>query len=74
MTEKLNEMVIRLPKQNLANLMWSALDAMQLYNGRSKEFCILTAMGAIAEEKGDGTFIWNVPSIEEIKKNTNTRI
>ena len=38
--------LLKLPKQNLVNLMLSALDEMQVYNGRSKTECIATALGA----------------------------
>ena len=67
MDERLNEKILKLPKQHIINLMWDALDIMQSYNGRTKQTCILEAMGA----KSDGTK-WKLPSDEQLKKATES--
>jgi hypothetical protein len=65
MDERLNEKILKLPKQNIINLMWDALDEMQSYNGRTKQTCILEAMGA----KSVGNK-WRLPSDRQLKKDT----
>lgn len=72
MDNKLFETVMKLPKEHIVNLMWNALDEMQYYNGRTKTTCILLAMGA-KEADSDG-HKWRIPSLKELKENTETMI
>ncbi len=71
MNEKLYELLMKLPKKNLINIMWSALDEMQAYNGRTRMYCIMESIGADITEMEDGGYKYLPPSISEIKKNTN---
>ena len=65
-SDKLYEYILKLPKKNLLNLMLSAIDEMQSYNGRSVTGCIALAMDA--KEKDEGK--WTLPSLKELKKDT----
>ena len=53
---------MKLPKSNIVNLMWGALDEMQAYNGRSRQEYILLAMGAIPLDSK-----WRLPTQKELK-------
>ncbi len=68
MDDKIYDLLLKLPKKNLINLMWDALDEMQAYNGRSRQYCILSVIGA--EEVNDGK--WRIPKITAIKRNTDS--
>ena len=61
---------MKLPKQNLINLMWEALDHMQAYNGRSRTTCICMAMDCEEVEKDNGTVAFKPPSLKQVKENT----
>ena len=67
MVEKLNDLISKLPKQNIINLMWEALDIMESYNGRSKTNCILRAMNAMEFDEGK----YKLPSVEKLREATN---
>lgn len=67
MNDKLYEILLKLPKKNLINLMWEALDNMQEYNGRSRTQCIVMAAGGTVDEEGK----CSIGSSEEVRKNTN---
>lgn len=71
MDDKLYEILLKLPKENLINLMYNALDEMQSYNGRSINHCICTAMGCEQQEK-DGRTYWKVPKMKTIKEMTSS--
>ena len=71
MNEKLYELLMKLPKKNLINIMWSALDEMQAYNGRTRMYCIMESIGADITELEDGRYKYLPPSISEIKKNSD---
>jgi len=66
MNDNLYELLLKLPKRNLVNIMWEALDEMQAFNGRTRTFCIMSAIGAKNTEEGK----YKIPSINEIKKHT----
>jgi len=67
MSDKLFEMLTKLPRRNLVNLMWSALDYMQHYNGYDKTTAIALAMGCDI----DGNHkVVKVPSFREVKEST----
>jgi len=66
MNEKLYEKIMKLPKSNIVNLMWGALDEMQAYNGRSRQECILLAMGAKPIDSK-----WKLPTQKKLKENTD---
>ena len=67
MDEKLYQRIKQLPKENIINLMWGALDIMQGYNGRSRTQCIATALGG--EVSGDGSTI-SLVTLKDAKENT----
>ena len=66
MIDSLYTLLMKLPRANLINLFWEALDEMQSYNGHSKLHCIMSALGAEEIEEGK----WKRPSFSEAKKNT----
>jgi len=68
--DKLERLLKELPKTHLIHLMYSALDIMQGYNGRSIEACILESLGAKGTENNDGSWTWEMPSLKEAKENT----
>jgi hypothetical protein len=71
MSDKLYELLMKLPKKNLINLMWGALDEMQAYNGRSRKSCILEAMGAeYIENMKTGGVKYKLPKFKEIREIT----
>jgi len=67
MNNEIYEILLKLPKKNIINLMWEALDHMQAYNCRSRTYCILESMGykQVEDKK------WRPCSLAEIKKNTD---
>lgn len=69
MNDKLYEILEKLPKQNVIHIMWEALDEMQSFNGRSRQHCILTAIGA---KEGTKEGKWSVPKIDKIKEYTDS--
>jgi len=73
MNDKLYEMLTKLPRRNLIHLMWGALDEMQTYNGRSRQQCIMLAIGnaAESEEQKNGTMKYKVKSLAELKRVTH---
>jgi len=68
MNEKLYDKIMKLPKSNIVNLMWGALDEMQAYNGRSRQECILLAMGASYIKDGK----WKLPPHKTLRENTDS--
>ena len=73
MQDRLYEILIKLPRKNLISLMWGALDIMQGYNGRTREGCILEAMGSeVLNNEKTGGFKYRLPAtLKEIKENTD---
>jgi hypothetical protein len=67
MDDRLHEMLMRLPRKNLVNLMWDALDHMQAYNGRTPTQCIVMAIGGEVDDEGKCSVS---VGFGEIKKNT----
>ena len=71
MQDDLYNYLMKLPKANLINLMWSALDEMQAYNGRSRMFCIMEAMGAeLADDDNNEQRGWKKLPFAKAKRNT----
>ena len=66
MNQKLYDILMQLPKENLINMAWMALDEMQGYNGRTRQSCILLALGAIGDENDR----YKLPSVANAKKAT----
>lgn len=66
MEDKLFDALLKLPKENIINLMMIALDGMQQYNGKSRTTCVLLAMGATQTDDGK----WKIPAISVVKQNT----
>lgn len=64
LSQTLTELLIRLPRPILLEVMVDALDLMQQHNGRSHAFCVLTAIGAVETEEDR----WRVPKLSQIKK------
>ena len=62
--------LLKLPRVNLINLMWAALDEMEAYNRRSKIYCIMEAMEAECIDSEEGTK-WKIPSLPKMKKATD---
>lgn len=46
----------KLSNESKRDVMFTALDIMQQYNGRSKMFCFYSAMGYKCVEQEDGTY------------------
>ena len=46
----------KLSNESKRDVMFTALDIMQQYNGRSKSFCFYSAMGYECVEQEDGTY------------------
>lgn len=74
MPDRLYETLTKLPKKNLINLMWTALDEMQAYNGRSRTTCLMLAMGNAVESKESesGGTKYRIKSLAELKRETET--
>jgi len=66
LNEKLFNFLMKLPKRNLINLMSYSLDLMQHYNGRTKTYCIATALGC----KQVDEHIYSLPTLKEAKERT----
>ncbi len=64
--DSLYNYLLKLPKSALLNLLLSAVDEMQGYNGQSQNSAICRALGAkeIDDEKGTR---WRLPSLAETK-------
>lgn len=72
MNDKLYDLLLKLPKKNLLNLLWLALDVMQSYNGQSRTKAIVTAIGGEQKEaEGDLPERYVVPSLAKIKEITD---
>jgi len=71
MSDKLYELLLKLPKKNLVNLLWESLDEMQSYNGNTKTYCICKALG-FKEKEENGRIIFEEIDLSEMKKNTDT--
>jgi hypothetical protein len=71
MDDQVYELLEKLPRKNLIHLMWGALNIMQGYNGRTRQGCILEAMGSAVMDNDRGTFSYKLPkTLKEIKENT----
>ena len=70
MNDRLYDILIKLPKRNLINLLWSALDEMQSCNIRSRTQCIMEALGAKCLDE-DTQSKWELPNKAEMKRNTD---
>jgi len=68
MHDKLYEFLEKLPRAHLINLLWHALDEMQAYNGRSRTWCIMEALGGEEVEEGK----WKFPTLKKAKENTES--
>jgi len=72
MNEELYELLLKLPKENLINIMWNALDEMQAHNMRTRMFCIMESIGAIEKRDKHNRIKYSVPKINIIKEYTST--
>ena len=71
MNDFIYERLLKLPRNNLINLMWESLDFMQQYNGRSKLECIMLSLGSEELYNEKDQKIWNIPSIKKMKEVTD---
>lgn len=74
MNDNLYETLTKLPRKNLIHLMWQALDEMQAWNGRSRQECIMIALGDSVEAKENettGKLSWSIKSLAELKRHTH---
>lgn len=71
MDDKLYELLMKLPRKNLISVMMQALDEMQAWNGRTRLHCICIALGCEEKMQNDGSQSYKVPSLKEIKENTD---
>lgn len=71
MSDALYEILMKLPKKNIINLMFEALDDMQSWNGRTRMFCVLNNIGATGTETETGSYKWEMPTVAEAKRSTN---
>jgi len=62
------EILLKLPKKNIINVLYEALEEMQQYNGRTVTHCIMTAMGV--EEYEDGKWRGNLKKVRKHTKET----
>lgn len=60
-----------LPKKNVINLMYTALDEMRSYNGKSITECLVLAMGGeyVYDDEKE-TYKYRLPNYDVIFKNT----
>ena len=73
MDNQVYELLEKLPRKNLIHLMWDALSIMQGYNGRTKQGCILEALGAEVMDNDKGTFSYRLPkTFKEVRENTES--
>ena len=66
-SENVYQLLLKLPKKNLINVMGEALENMQTYNSRSIQECILLALGGKYNENDNR---WRMPSLRKIKEMT----
>ena len=69
MEEKVWELIMKLPKENITNLLFLSLDEMRSWNGRTRGDCILRAIGAELNDRS-----WKIPSMKKIKEITDSFI
>ena len=74
MNERLYEILEKLPRKNLINLMWDALDIMEGNGSMGRQGCIMEAMGSeVSDNMKTGGFKYRLPStLKAIKENTDT--
>lgn len=53
MNEQLEQMLLNLDKEELLDIMYQALDMMESYNGHSKTYCIMCALGYAKNDDGE---------------------
>lgn len=66
MQDILYDRIMKLPRANVVNLMWDALDYMQQWNGRSRGTCIAMAMGGKEVKEG----CWELPTHKTLREYT----
>jgi len=72
MNDKIYDVLLKLPRKNLINLMWGALDIME-GSCQSRQGCILDAMGAeVNDDMKTGGFKYRLPkTFKQIRENTD---
>lgn len=72
MQDSVYEVLMKLPKKNLINTLWAALDIMQGYNGHSRTYCILDALGFKCLDYEAERRTFERPTLKQIKENTES--
>ena len=67
MDQKLEEFILKFPRQIIMNIMESALDYMEQFNGRSINDCILLALEAETYNVDFGDVDYILPSYAQVK-------
>lgn len=66
---KLEEILLKLRRQTLLNVMLAAMDEMEHYNGQPMTSAICRALDLEERENDSGGFSWTLPdSVTEIEK------
>lgn len=53
--------------------MWGALDIMQGYSGKTRQGCVLEALGAEVIQTDEGSWSYRLPkTLKQIKENTES--
>jgi hypothetical protein len=66
-SDALYERLLKLRKEALLNVMLSALDEMQAYNGRTMTECVMLATNS-KEVSGCATREWVMPSVKKLNE------
>ena len=73
MNDQVYELLEKLPRKNLIHLMWGALDIMQGYSGKTRQGCVLEALGAEVIQTDEGSWSYRLPkTLKQIKENTES--
>ena len=65
MPDWLYEYLMKLPKEQVIEIMADALDLMQAYNGRTIAYCIVTSIeGATCTETNTGRYTYTLPKVK----------
>ena len=59
MNDKVYDLLMKLPKKNIINVMWTALDKMQSYSDNTRTSCILESLGIYLIEEDNNGFHWH---------------
>lgn len=63
MSEWLYEYLMKLSQEQVVEIMYDALDNMEAYNGRSKTYCIVTAIPDATATETDKGYKYTLPKV-----------